>query len=80
MDKIDKFILRLSRKDALRVQEYMTKLMKGEDANLDIKKLTGHDDVYRLRVQNMRIIFRRNKTGVRIIDVGHRSEKSYKNF
>ncbi|MDP3731334.1 MAG: type II toxin-antitoxin system RelE/ParE family toxin [bacterium] len=47
---------------------------------LDIKKLQGHGDVFRLRKGKIRIIFikDKNKKIIRIIDIGYRNEKTYK--
>mgnify|MGYP001588653602 CR=1 FL=1 len=45
---------------------------------LDIKKLKGHQDVYRVRKGNLRIIFTKSKKDIFILSVDRRRENTYK--
>lgn len=41
---------------------------------LDIKKLRGHDNHYRIRVGDYRILFFRESGAAKVYDVSHRSD------
>lgn len=45
--------------------------------NLDIKKLKGHKDIFRVRKGKMRIIFSQNSKDVNIIAIERRSDNTY---
>ena len=45
---------------------------------LNIKKLQGYKDIFRLRKGKFRIIFLKNDKIIQIIDIGRRNEKTYK--
>lgn len=80
MDKLEKFLKRLSAKDAVRVRDTIAMLYNASDSHLDIKKLSGFDELYRVRIQDVRIIFRKTPDEVTILEVNRRSEKTYKKF
>ena len=80
MDKLDKFLKGLSSKDALRVKEIIALILSQNDSHLDVKKLSGFNDVFRVRVQDIRIIYRRNNSGVFLVGASRRNEKTYKKF
>ncbi len=51
--KAKKFIDKLPRKEQMRIVSAIEQLPNGED----IKRFRGHDDLFRLRVGNFRIIY-----------------------
>ncbi len=63
--KLDKEIMR-------RILESLRELEKGFSARLDIKKLKGYDNHYRIRVGNYRIMFVIESGTVYIYDVSIR--------
>jgi len=63
MDLIQKFLRKLDRKRHKIVLAVFEKLKKGDFSNLDIKKLKGDSNVYRVRKGRIRIIFRLNDEG-----------------
>ena len=67
-----KFIDRLPLNERKRVVSAIEQLPNGED----IKKLKGHDDLFRLRVGNYRIIYTvdNGKLIVYVIDIDNRGE------
>ena len=67
-----KFIDRLPLNERKRVVSAIEQLPNGED----IKKLKGHDDLLRLRVDNYRIIYTvdNGKLIVYVIDIDNRGE------
>ena len=80
MDRTEKFLKKLSAKELLLVEEVIVNLYKEKVVGLDIKKLKGHDDVYRVRYNRIRIIFRKVNKEIMILEISRRSEKTYRDF
>ena len=80
MDKNQKFLKRLSDSEFAAVEKTLLKIHQGETADLDIKKLSGYRDIYRVRTGTVRIIFLSDESGIEILEIGRRNEKTYKNF
>ena len=70
--KAKKFIDKLPQNDKKRIVKAIESLPDGEE----IKKLTGHDELLRLRVGSYRIIYTvdHGKLTVYVIDAGNRGE------
>jgi mRNA-degrading endonuclease RelE of RelBE toxin-antitoxin system len=80
-DKIAKLLAKLSRPELLSVKNITSKITKGDTKGLDIKKLKGETDIYRVRKGQLRIIFqKRANQEVELLQISRRSEKTYKNF
>ena len=79
MDKISKFLLKLSQKDREMILFLMQKILSWELDWLDIKKISWESDLYRIRKWKIRIIFRKWDTSGTIIDINYR-DKIYNNF
>jgi mRNA-degrading endonuclease RelE of RelBE toxin-antitoxin system len=77
MDKITKLLKKLSARERGRLEEILTLIVSGETASLDIKKLKGMDDVYRVRVGTLRIIFQKHKNDIRILEASRRDDNTY---
>lgn len=80
MDKVSKAIQKINSKDALKIADALELLLENKVKGLDIKKLKGHTDIFRIRVQNYRIILKRDKDTIQTLYIGKRNEKTYKNF
>ena len=78
MDKIKKFLQKLSKKELDIVVKIIVRVESGEYENLDIKKLTGYKNIFRVRVGKIRILFVRSKNDFNIISIERRSDKTYK--
>nr|DAP79952.1 MAG TPA: Cytotoxic translational repressor [Caudoviricetes sp.] len=67
-----KFIEKLPKNDKQRIMDAIGKLPDGDN----IKKLKGHDYIYRLRVGNFRILYtvNDNELIVVVIDAGNRGQ------
>ena len=61
-------------------KELLLKIESGELAGLDVKKLKGRGDIFRVRRGDLRVIFQRKNGAVSILAVERRSEGTYKNF
>jgi mRNA-degrading endonuclease RelE of RelBE toxin-antitoxin system len=79
MDKITKALQKLSDKERQKVKLVLSKLLAGQEIGLDIKKLKDRDDIFRVRVRDLRIIYRIDpKEKIVILAIARRNEKTYK--
>lgn len=80
MDKNQKYLKRLTSKELLALESALLKIKNKDTSTLDIKKLSGHNDIFRVRIGDVRIIFLANRSGTEILEIGRRSEKTYHKF
>ena len=80
MDRNQKFLKRLSDKEFVAVQSILRKISQRDTRNLDVTKLSGYKDVYRVRIGSLRIIFLDTGNYTEILEIGRRSEKTYRDF
>jgi len=80
MDKITKALKKLSPKEKKQVKKLLLLIQNNSWETLDIKKLKGYKDIYRVRKGDIRIIFRLKKEQIFILALERRSEKTYRNF
>ena len=80
MDRNQKFLKRLSDKEFSAVEIALQRILARDTAGLDLKKLSGYRDVYRIRTGNIRIIFLDTGSNPEILEISRRSEKTYKNY
>lgn len=80
MDKIDKALKKLSEKERATVKLILIRLEKRELGGLDIQKLRGRRDIFRIRKGNVRIIYRQTDSEIFVLAIERRSEKTYRNF
>lgn len=79
MDKITKALQKLLAKERHQVKTILLRLLTGETAGLDIKKLRDRKDIFRIRVGNMRIIYRTDpKEKIVVLAIARRNKKTYK--
>lgn len=78
MDKIAKYLKRLSGSDLQAVESAIVLLLEGKRKQLNIKKLRGHTDIYRVRVGETRIIYREVQGKIVLLDIARRNEHTYK--
>jgi mRNA-degrading endonuclease RelE of RelBE toxin-antitoxin system len=80
VDKITKAFQKFSVKERKLVKEILSKIQKFDFQSLDVKKLEGRDDIFRVRKGKIRIIYRFTKNQeVFLLTIERRSEKTYKN-
>jgi len=80
MNRLEKSLKRLSPKETKAVEKVVEKLTKREWTGLDVVKLKGTTDVFRVRAGRLRVIFRQRAKEVDILVIESRSEKTYRNF
>lgn len=81
MDKIDKALQKFTKKERGRVKQILKQISQGQFKGIDLKKLKGHSDVFRIRKGSLRIIYRQDNTGtIFILDIDRRTKRTYKEF
>ncbi|NDK07884.1 plasmid stabilization protein [Candidatus Gracilibacteria bacterium] len=74
MDKITKFLLKLSLKEKDIILLLIDKLLSGNFNGLDIKKLIGEENLFRVRKGSIRIIFYKKENEIKLIDINYRGQ------
>jgi mRNA-degrading endonuclease RelE of RelBE toxin-antitoxin system len=77
MNAIKKALKKLSAKERARVKEVLAKLASEKTQGLDIKKLQGRNDVFRVWKGDIRIVYQKSDKAVSILLIERRSEKTY---
>jgi mRNA-degrading endonuclease RelE of RelBE toxin-antitoxin system len=77
MNKIDKFLLKLDKKTRLILEEIMVLIVSDNFLLLDIKKLKGSKNLYRVRVGRIRVVFEQTKNGNNISNISFRNDNTY---
>ena len=80
MNDLQKAIAKLPKEYRVLFDSLMLRLLARDFFGLDMTKLKGHKDIFRIKRGKLRIIFRMNKEGLSVLEVGFRSEKTYRNF
>ena len=78
MDKVDKALKKLVPKEKERIKNIIKTLQSGHFDNLDVKKLKGREDIFRIRSGNLRIIYQIRDGKVFILKLGYKQEDTYK--
>ncbi len=78
MPNLKKLLSQFNKNERSALGFLIEKILSKNWHNLDIKKLKGHQDVFRLRRGNLRIIFIEDKNETRVISIECRNEKTYK--
>ena len=78
MNKSDKFLKKCTTKERIQLIEILTDIFNGNLSSLDIKKLKGYDNYFRVRKGSIRIIFHLDINGNPIIQtIERRNDKTY---
>jgi len=80
MDKKEKFIRKLGPKRRKHVFKTIEKILSRQWKHLDIRKLKGYDDAYRVRKGDIRIIFIDKGDDIEVLSIGYRDDDTYKNI
>jgi mRNA interferase RelE/StbE len=78
MDAIGKALKKFSEQERKWVKNIFTALKTNNMQGLDIKKLKGYEDVFRVRKGDIRVIYRKTSGGIVILEVGRRKERTYR--
>lgn len=80
MDKFEKVFKKLTAREQRQLKEILAQLEAGLFKNLNIKKLKGAEDIFRVRKGNLRIIYQKRGGGIFLLKLSRRSEKTYRNL
>ncbi len=81
MDKITKALQKLNSKEKIQVRKILVLIKNNAYFGLDIKRLRGNQDIFRIRKGNIRIIFKKDQNKkIFVLAIERRSEKTYKKF
>ena len=78
MHKIDKFLKKLTRYDRAEIEKVLEKISIRDFSTLDLKKMQGERNLYRIRKGNIRIIFSLSANQIRIQSIQFRNEQTYR--
>lgn len=77
MPTLKKLLSRFNREDRGVLESLIERIISLNWHNLDIKKLKGYQDVFRLRKGKIQIIFVKNNQAISILVIERRSDKTY---
>lgn len=80
MDRNQKFLKRLDSKEFVIVEKILRRILVRDTSNLNIKKLSGYRDIYRVRTGDIRIIFLDTGNYTEVLEISRRNEQTYKDF
>lgn len=80
MDKTSKFLKRLSVQERSKIREIINNVLSGNTKDLNIKKLKGQSNIFRVRSGDIRIIFKVENDTINLIFVGRKNDITYKNL
>lgn len=80
MDKNQKFVKKLSGSEQEKIILAIEKILAGQTDNIDVKKLVGHQDLFRARIGSVRIIFVSNRHENTILEISRRSDTTYSTY
>ena len=80
MDKAKKFLRKLSNARQDELDGILLKIERGDTQGLDVKKLKGHKNLFRVRVGDARIVFSRENGNFNVIFIGSRGDSKYEQF
>lgn len=80
MNKNQKFVKKLSGSEQEKIILATQNILAGQTDNLDVKKLVGHQDLFRAQIGSVRIIFISNRHENTILEISRRSNTTYSNY
>lgn len=78
MDKIFKFLRKRTKKERLLLMALVDLIVQKKTESLDIKKLTGYDNLFRVRSGKFRVIFKMGQDESVIVKIDERDEQTYR--
>ncbi len=76
--KIEKALKKLTEKERREVKNILVKIERGIFKSVEMKKLKGHSNIFRVRKGNLRIIFQKTKESTSLLSIERRTDKTYK--
>lgn len=76
-DKIKKLLAKLTPKEREVVKLLILRIKLNDHIGLNIRRLKGHSDLFRVRKDRLRIVYRKTSDQFLIIRIDRRNEKTY---
>ena len=80
VDKITKALNKFTQKEKELVKILLLKINRNSLEGLDLKKLKGRNDIYRVRKGKIRIIYKVEEKQVFLLAIERRNENTYKDI
>jgi mRNA-degrading endonuclease RelE of RelBE toxin-antitoxin system len=81
MDKITKNLKKLNEKERKLVKDILSKILARNLVGINLKKLRGSRNIFRVRKGTIRVIYKSEKTGkIYILSIERRSKRTYSKF
>jgi len=77
MPSLKKLLSRFNKEERGNIEFLIEEIISLNWQNLDIKKLKGHQDIFRARQGKIRIIFAKDKKEISVIAIERRRENTY---
>jgi len=78
MNKLQKFLSKLNPEERIVANELIDKIISNNTVGLNVKKLKGSDNLYRIRKGDLRLIYLKNENGIiSILDAGKKNDTTY---
>jgi mRNA-degrading endonuclease RelE of RelBE toxin-antitoxin system len=77
VDKITKALNKFTQKEKDLVKSLLLKINKNNFEGLDLKKLKGRNDIFRVRKGKIRIIYRIDREQIYLLVIEKRSDNTY---
>jgi len=78
MPSVKKLLSKFSREEREKLELFIKAINSLNWRNLDVKKLKGYQNIFRVRRGKIRIVFTKNKKDISILSIDRRHENIYK--
>lgn len=78
MPSLKKLLSKFNKEERRVIEFLIEKIVFSNWQNLDVKKLKGYKDIFRIRKGNIRLIFSKNEKNISILSIDRRHEGTYK--
>ncbi|MEX2054214.1 MAG: hypothetical protein WD883_03245 [Candidatus Colwellbacteria bacterium] len=78
MDKIAKALSKLIPKEREQIKVILEKLKSNKTSGLDIKKLKDRNEIFRVRSGKLRVIYKKDQSGISLLAIERRNDTTYK--
>jgi len=80
MDDLEKSLRKLTAKERKLIKDVFSRLSINDLQGLDLRKLKGTEDIFRVRKGGLRVIYRKERNKIFILAIERRQENTYKNI
>ncbi len=78
MNKLEKALAKLSTKEQKKIKSVLVHIKSGDTTSLDTKKLKAHDNIFRVRVGSIRVVYKKTDNDISLLLIDNRNDNKYK--